>query len=163
LGAVFAAAVFFRFRRRTPRFLFSARHRDDQRDVLAYILGAHGFYEEADWARGSERRLSYWSGADRLTEGVLRSPEKDKLQRAIKCLEALLDYAGIEDTRACHQLAGFGRWAPPTHGIGSVSPDCHTQPSIGAGRCVTNSGAVVSSIHRRSACGRLTDASVWTA
>jgi hypothetical protein len=36
-------------------------------------------------------------------------------------------------TRACHQLAGFGRWAPPGPRIGAVSPDCHTQPSIGAG------------------------------
>jgi hypothetical protein len=58
--------------------------------------------------------------------------------------------------RACHQLAGFGRWAPPEPRMG-VSPDCHTQPSIGTGRCATGSGAVVSSIHRRSVCWRLTD------
>ena len=34
--------------------------------------------------------------------------------------------------RACHQLAGFGRWAPPAWRRW-VSPDCHTRPSIGAG------------------------------
>jgi hypothetical protein len=39
----------------------------------------------------------------------------------------------VYQTRACHQLAGFGRWAPPGQRIGAVSPDCHTQPSIGAG------------------------------
>ena len=26
--------------------------------------------------------------------------------------------ASVMETRACHQLAGFGRWAPPAHGIG---------------------------------------------
>jgi hypothetical protein len=35
--------------------------------------------------------------------------------------------------RACPQLADFGRWAPSARRIGSVSPDCHTPPSIGAG------------------------------
>jgi hypothetical protein len=34
--------------------------------------------------------------------------------------------------RACHQLADLGRWAPAAHRIGPVSPDCHTQASIGA-------------------------------
>jgi hypothetical protein len=32
--------------------------------------------------------------------------------------------------RACHQLAGFGRWAPPGQRIGAVSPDCHTQAGL---------------------------------
>jgi len=36
-------------------------------------------------------------------------------------------------TRACHQLAGFGRWAPSAYRIRPVSPDCHTRPSIGTG------------------------------
>ena len=35
--------------------------------------------------------------------------------------------------RACHQLAGFGRWAPSAYRIRPVSPDCHTRPSIGTG------------------------------
>ncbi len=35
--------------------------------------------------------------------------------------------------RACHQLAGFRGWAPPAYGVGPVSPDCHTRPSIGVG------------------------------
>jgi integrase len=34
--------------------------------------------------------------------------------------------------RACHQLADLGRWGPPAQRIGPVSPDCRTQPSIGA-------------------------------
>ena len=36
-------------------------------------------------------------------------------------------------TRACHQLAGFGGWAPPASRVGPASPDCHTRPSIGVG------------------------------
>jgi hypothetical protein len=40
---------------------------------------------------------------------------------------------GFVMTKACPQLAGLGRCAPPGHRIGQpVSPDCHTQPSIGA-------------------------------
>ena len=58
----------------------------------------------------------------------------------------------LPNTRACHQLAGFGRWAPSGHCIGPVSPDCHTQPSIGTGWYVADSGAAVSRIHTRSAC-----------
>jgi integrase len=32
----------------------------------------------------------------------------------------------VTAVRACHQLAGFGRSAPPGHGVGAVSLDCHT-------------------------------------
>ena len=45
-----------------------------------------------------------------------------------------------------------------------MSRKCHTTPSIVAGRRVADSGAVVSRIHGRSACWRLTDdAAVRTA
>ena len=37
-------------------------------------------------------------------------------------------------TRACRQLAGFGRRAPPARYVaGQVSRNCHTQPSTVAG------------------------------
>ena len=36
-------------------------------------------------------------------------------------------------SRACHQLAGVGGGAPPGPSIGTVSPERHSQPSIGAG------------------------------
>jgi hypothetical protein len=37
----------------------------------------------------------------------------------------------LNKCRACHQLAHLGLWAPRPHRVGPVSPDYHTQPSIG--------------------------------
>jgi FkbM family methyltransferase len=48
-------------------------------------------------------------------------------------------------------------------GIGLVSPDCHTERSIGTWRYVADSGATISLIHGRSACRGLTDAAIRTA
>lgn len=85
-------------RRRTPRMFFLPRHRGDQHDVVAFVFTMHGFHEEARWARNSERRLSYWAEADRLTEAVLEANDQAGIQRAIKCLQDLLYYASMQDT-----------------------------------------------------------------
>ncbi|MGH7802695.1 MAG: hypothetical protein ACREOW_19060 [Thermodesulfobacteriota bacterium] len=65
VGAAFSAllpvTVLRYFRRRHPWFFFTKRHRDDQRDVVAFVFEIHGFHEEARWARSSERSLSYWA------------------------------------------------------------------------------------------------------
>lgn len=100
-GAAFGAllsAMLIYLRRRTPKLFFTRSHRDDQRDVLAYVLGMHGFDEHAQLTRNSQRRLSYWAEADRLTESVLSEGDEERIRNAITCLQDLLDYAWILDT-----------------------------------------------------------------
>jgi hypothetical protein len=88
---------------RTPSKYFSKRHHDDQRDVTAFVFFANGFNEEAQWARNSERELSYWGEADRLTDKVLEPGAPESIRSAIKCLQELLSYANIADTSELYQ------------------------------------------------------------
>ncbi|GBE92630.1 hypothetical protein [Nostoc cycadae] len=81
-----------------PSLLYTSKHSDDQRDIMAYILGANGFYEEASHFRNIERDTSYWALSDYLAEKCIESGDKDKTQRGIKCLSDLLSYASMEDT-----------------------------------------------------------------
>lgn len=81
-----------------PSLLYTSKHSDDQRDVMAYILGANGFYEEASHFRNIERDTSYWALSDYLAERCIESGDKDKIQRGIKCLSDLLSYARMSDT-----------------------------------------------------------------
>jgi hypothetical protein len=74
------------------------RHHDDQRDIVAYILGINGFNEKVDMIRSSERELSYWSLADALTEQCLQKKDLEETQRVIKVLQNLLEYASIADS-----------------------------------------------------------------
>lgn len=81
-----------------PGFLFTRRHRDDQRDVMAFVLGAHEFYEQAQTTRSVERKLSYWSESDRLAEYCLLSGGPDTMRRGVRCLQHLLEYASMAET-----------------------------------------------------------------
>lgn len=85
------------FRSRMQRIFFTKKHSDDQRDIVAFVQEMHGFHKEAQWARSSARHLTYWSEADRLTELVLRDADSERIRKAIKCLEYLLDYADIDE------------------------------------------------------------------
>jgi hypothetical protein len=100
LLAVTAALMFVTLNKNTPKRLYTVKHKDDERDIVAFILGIHGFHEEAKWARSSDRRLSYWSEADRLTEIVLQDGNKDKISKAVTCLECLLNYADVDPLEA---------------------------------------------------------------
>jgi|SRR5438876_4412698 len=78
-----------------PRLGFRKRHSDDQRDVLAYVLGLNGFVREAQELRATSRTVTYWATADDLTERWLKSGDKDVIQRGLAALETLLEYAQI--------------------------------------------------------------------
>lgn len=81
-----------------PSLSYTSKHSDDQRDVMAYVLGANGFYEEASHFRNIERETSYWALSDYLAERCIESGDKDKIQQGIKCLSDLLSYARMSDT-----------------------------------------------------------------
>jgi hypothetical protein len=83
---------------RSSSLFNTKKHVDDQRDVVAYILGVHGFYQEATQMRALEREISYWSLADSVTEKCLESSNSDFVQRGIRCLTSLLSYAEIEQS-----------------------------------------------------------------
>lgn len=99
LAAAFSALLpLIAIRRILPRFFFTKRHRDDQRDIFAFVLGVNGFYAEAEAIRNSVRSLSYWSESDRLAERCLISKDVSTIERGISCLRHLLEYAGMSDT-----------------------------------------------------------------
>ncbi len=81
-----------------PEFLYTKLHRDDQRDVFAFVLAINGFQELAIVTRYSERRQFYWSTADALTEHCLTSGDEPVLRRGIKALDDLMRYADVEST-----------------------------------------------------------------
>lgn len=83
-------------RRFKPELFYSKVHRDDQRDVLAYMLALNGFDELADVTRLSERRQYYWSTADALAQHCIACADDGLLRRGIKTLVDLIDYASIE-------------------------------------------------------------------
>src|ERR1051326_5284550 len=84
------------WRRKRPRYTSS--HRDDQREVFAYILSINGMADEAAAARNCPRELAYWGHADLVTERCLESDDHDKARRGIKALKDLMHYAAIVDT-----------------------------------------------------------------
>ncbi len=102
LAAILSAFVtlyfFRRIRRATPKFLYTKSHRDDQRDILSFILELNGLNDEPEAIRRSGRILSYWAEADRLTNKILRLEDPDCTRRLTKSLEQLLYYADIQDT-----------------------------------------------------------------
>lgn len=85
-------------RKFNPKMFYTKRHKDDQRDILAYIFSLNGFVDESHEIRNSSRELSYWSEADFLTQRCLRTDDEPTMRRAIKCLEDLMDYAAVADT-----------------------------------------------------------------
>jgi len=97
-SAFFALYFIRRIRRVTPRMFYTKSHRDDQRDVLSFILELNGLNDEAETIRHSERTLSYWAEADRLTNKILRLEDPDRTRRLAKSFEQLLYYAFMEDT-----------------------------------------------------------------
>ena len=90
--------LLLRIRRNAPRIFYTKSHRDDQRDVLSFILELNGLNDEAETIRRSERTLSYWAEADRLTNKILRLEDPDRTRRLAKSFEQLLYYADIENT-----------------------------------------------------------------
>ena len=106
LSTSFAAAIstmiipliFFLVSRFRPGLFYTKKHRDDQRDVLAYILAINGFFDLANSTRQSERRQSYWSIADALTEQCLVSTDEQIIRRGVKALLDLVEYASMADT-----------------------------------------------------------------
>ena len=68
-------------------------HSDDQRDIVAYVLGANEFRREAEDLRHSVRRLSYWSIVDELTERWLNTDDSEVMTRGVAVLDQLLAYA----------------------------------------------------------------------
>ncbi|WP_322685282.1 hypothetical protein [Nostoc sp. DedQUE07] len=82
-------------------YFFSAskidKHNDDQRDIVAYILGVYGFYKEASQLRNLQREITYWSIADSVAEQCLQSGDPATVQRGIDCLSSLLSYAYIHE------------------------------------------------------------------
>lgn len=75
-----------------------AVHSDDQRDILAFILGASDFHEDAAAIRNATRKRSYWSICDELTEKWLATKDLSIMERGIVALERCLDYAAIADS-----------------------------------------------------------------
>ena len=71
-------------------------HSDDQRDVVAYVLGANEFRKEAEDLRHSVRRLSYWSIVDELTERWLNTDDSEVMTRGVAVLDQLLAYASMQ-------------------------------------------------------------------
>jgi len=63
----------------------------DQRDVFAYVLGAHKMYAEADRVRHLEH-ATYWGQADYLAEQCIGGGDPNKTRAGISCLKNLLDY-----------------------------------------------------------------------
>lgn len=78
--------------------LFSDKHLDDQRQVMAYLLGAHGLYPEAERVRTLANDTSYWAQSDGLAELCIESGDKAKISKGINCLRALIEYADINQT-----------------------------------------------------------------
>jgi len=71
---------------------------DDQREVFAYILGVHGFLQEAQQHRLVGREETYWSIADMLTEIWIAAGDRDQAGKGVRALEDLLDYAHPADS-----------------------------------------------------------------
>lgn len=84
-------------RRRRDRW-YTTSHRDDQRDVAAYVLDACGLTDEARSLRLQVREMSYWSIADQLTQNALTKNDSDHIRKVIRALESLLKYASIAET-----------------------------------------------------------------
>ncbi len=65
----------------------------EQRDGFAFLLGLHGFAEQAAELRSSPRDYSWWTLADALTERLLQSHSKDEdaIQRGTALLQNLIN------------------------------------------------------------------------
>lgn len=94
---------FMRSRSRTLRSLVigasrgmdGESHSDDQRHVLAYVLGANGYVDQAHDLLHRSDSSSYWAEVDFLTNSTLASENKENSKRLINTLKALLEYASI--------------------------------------------------------------------
>jgi hypothetical protein len=86
------------FRRNTPRWAYTSSHRDDQRDVAAFVLDICGLTTEAHELRLSPRSLPFWSIADDLTQAALTKNDPDNIRKVICALETLMKYAAVTDT-----------------------------------------------------------------
>jgi len=100
-GGIFAGlatslAFLLQFRERLGAGRLGSSHQGDQRDVLAYVLGAHGFFNEAEEMRRLSRsKIYYWSACDELVERWLRNGDRGEIARGVGTLLHLLDYARI--------------------------------------------------------------------
>jgi hypothetical protein len=81
-----------------PHYGYTTKHKDDQRDVLAYILGNFGFIAEAKEIRLIERTISYWSLCDYLCEKWISTGDKEVCLKGARAMEQLIEYADIADT-----------------------------------------------------------------
>lgn len=90
--------VFKRFRGKRRNSEYTTSHRDDQRDVTAYILDVHGLHAEASALRHAQREMSYWSITDELTQKMLDGGDESKMRNLAESFEHLMDYAAIAET-----------------------------------------------------------------
>jgi hypothetical protein len=98
LGIISVLISFLVLLKLRPNALYTKQHSDDQRDVMAYILGATGLVEYAQEVRNIPREISYWSLSDDLTEKWLHTNNKDICLEGAKALERLIDYASMANT-----------------------------------------------------------------
>jgi len=70
----------------------------DQRHVLSYLLGIHGFHSEAAELVKAPVATTYWIQSDKLTSAALDRPDVDGVRRARQVLCALLSYAPLGDS-----------------------------------------------------------------
>jgi hypothetical protein len=71
------------------------RHSDDQRDVMAYVLGRFGLQEPAERIRYITRSITYWSASDALTEELLTKGDATEMKAGAEALTFLLEYARV--------------------------------------------------------------------
>jgi hypothetical protein len=88
----------FGIRKIFPRFIFTVRHMDDQRDVFGYVLGSYGLMTAAAKVRGITRAVSYWALVDLLTEEWMQAQDPDLIRKGISALQRLLEYAEMQET-----------------------------------------------------------------
>lgn len=104
LGTLGAGILGFAFSQRSGRLVLSSlyneessKHRGDQRDIFAFVLGVNGFQDIASELRSTNREMSYWSISDELTERWLINGDEDTIKRACTVLENIFDYAKIQE------------------------------------------------------------------
>jgi hypothetical protein len=86
------------YRRVFPRTGFTTQHRDDQRDVTAYVLGSCGMMADASRIRQIPRETPFWSLADDLTEHWLETQDPELNRSGKAAHQRLIEYAHMHET-----------------------------------------------------------------
>jgi tetratricopeptide (TPR) repeat protein len=76
----------------------STMHSGDQNEIIAYLCGIHGLDLEVDRFLNLPRKASYWAQMDRLAATAIAKNDKDNIEKIIKVILAILNYASMADT-----------------------------------------------------------------